>query len=55
MEDFSEQSTNLERADELGLFKFGSTVILLFNESITFDKPLTNGDKILMGERLSLA
>jgi len=55
VEDFSEQSINLERADELGLFKFGSTVILLFNESITFDKQLTNGDKILMGERLSLA
>ncbi len=52
---FSAQAMSLERADELGRFKFGSTVVLLFNESLNFDKKLTSGDKILMGEALSLA
>ncbi len=51
---FSDQTISLERADELGRFKFGSTVVLLFNESLDFDKKLTSGDKILMGEGLSL-
>ena len=55
VESFSEQPIILERADELGRFKFGSTVVLLFSESITFDKQLAHGDKISMGERLSLA
>ena len=52
---FSTQIMSLERADELGRFKFGSTVVLLFNESLDFDKKLTSGDKILMGEGLSPA
>ena len=51
---FSAQTMSLKRADELGRFKFGSTVILLFNESLDFDKKLTCGDKVLMGEGLSL-
>lgn len=50
---FSTQTISLERADELGRFKFGSTVVLLFNESVDFDKKLTRGDKVLMGEGLS--
>jgi len=52
---FSKEVINLDRADELGRFKFGSTVVLLFNESLDFDKQLSGGDKILMGETLSLA
>lgn len=51
---FSTQAIRLKRADELGRFKFGSTVVLLFNESLDFDKKLTCGDKILMGAGLSL-
>ena len=45
---------SLKSADELGRFKFGSTVILLFNESLDLDKKLTRDDKVLMGEGLSL-
>ena len=52
---FLAQTMSLERADELGRFKFGSTVVLLFNEALDFDKKLSSGDKILMGEGLSLA
>ena len=52
---FSTQTMNLKRADELGRFKFGSTVVLLFNESLDFDTKLTSGDKILMGAGLNLA
>ena len=52
---FLAQTMSLERADELGRFKFGSTVVLLFNEALDFDKKLSCGDKILMGEGLSLA
>ena len=52
---FSKEVINLERGDELGRFKFGSTVVLLFNDSLPFDKQITNGHKILMGEGLSLA
>jgi len=51
---FSTQTMNLKRADELGRFKFGSTVVLLFNESLDFDTKLTSGDKILMGTGLCL-
>ena len=51
---FSKEVINLERADELGRFKFGSTVVLLFAESLSFDKDLSNGGKVLMGEPLSL-
>lgn len=51
---FLTQTMSLERADELGRFKFGSTVVLLFNESLDFDKKLTHGDKVLMGEGLNL-
>jgi len=50
--DFSLQTKNFERADELGLFKFGSTVVLLFNESLDFNTRLA-GDTILMGESLA--
>lgn len=50
---FSDQTMSLERADELGRFKFGSTVVVLFNDSLDFDKNLTSGDKILMGEGLT--
>ncbi len=50
---FSSQTIHFERAAELGRFKFGSTVILLFNESLVFDERLTSGDKILMGESLT--
>jgi len=52
---FTNEVINLERAVELGRFKFGSTVVLLFNESLVFDKQLANGHKILMGENLELA
>ncbi|MBQ0721549.1 MAG: phosphatidylserine decarboxylase [Gammaproteobacteria bacterium] len=52
---FSSQEISFERAEELGRFKFGSTVVLLFNESLAFDKRLAKGNKVLMGEGLTLA
>ena len=50
---FSKETIDLARADELGRFKFGSTVVLLFNEALAFDNQLTQGSKILMGEALT--
>jgi len=50
---FSRKKINLERADELGRFKFGSTVVLLFSEALNFDEQLNNGNKVLMGEGLA--
>ncbi|OUS05488.1 phosphatidylserine decarboxylase [Gammaproteobacteria bacterium 54_18_T64] len=52
---FSSQVMSFERAEEIGRFKFGSTVVLLFNESLTFSEQLASGDEILMGEGLTLA
>lgn len=52
---FSKEVINLDRADEFGRFKFGSTVVVLFHEPLTFDKELSSGEKILMGEPLTLS
>ena len=51
---FVKEVINLERGEELGRFKFGSTVVLLFKKSLSFDKELANGKNILMGEPLTL-
>ncbi len=50
---FSEQIMAFKKGQELGRFKFGSTVVLLFNNKLTFEKHLTFGEKILLGESLA--
>ena len=50
---FVTQDICFDRAEEIGRFKFGSTVVLLFNESLTFNSQLSCGDKILMGAGLT--
>lgn len=55
--DFGDGSepVRLETGAELGLFKLGSTVIVLFGaEAIALDKSLTAGDKVRMGQRLAV-
>lgn len=52
---FSTQTIKLKRAEELGRFKFGSTVVVLFNQSLDFDNQLICGDQILMGAGLNVA
>jgi len=45
---------SLERADEMGRFNMGSTVILLFSEnSICWDEKLKCGSKIQFGEKIA--
>ncbi len=51
---FTTQEINLKKAEELGRFKFGSTVVVLFNESLDFNDQLAAGGQILMGEELTL-
>ncbi|OUS12382.1 phosphatidylserine decarboxylase [Gammaproteobacteria bacterium 53_120_T64] len=51
---FSTQEMNFDTGEEIGRFKFGSTVVLLFNESLAFSKQLAGGDNVLMGEGLTL-
>lgn len=49
------EPVRLETGAELGLFRMGSTVIVLFGaEAITLDKSLAAGDKVSMGQRLAV-
>lgn len=45
----------LEKASEMGYFKLGSTVILLFDEqsAVTWDASLSIGSSVKMGQTLS--
>lgn len=44
----------IEKGEEVGLFEFGSTVILLFEENtITFDEKIRFGDSVKMGESIA--
>jgi phosphatidylserine decarboxylase len=48
------ETIKLERGDEMGRFKMGSTVIVLFaQDSIRWSEKYTPGVKIKMGETLA--
>jgi phosphatidylserine decarboxylase len=52
--DYREKNIVLEKGAEAGYFKFGSTIILLLPENqVAWDKPLTAGQAIVMGQALS--
>lgn len=49
----TQEPITLERADEMGRFNMGSTVILLFSEnSIAWNKDLVCGKKVQFGEKI---
>jgi phosphatidylserine decarboxylase len=52
---FQEQSITLQKADEMGYFKLGSTVILLFanGQAVNWKHELHAGDKISLGQALA--
>jgi phosphatidylserine decarboxylase len=52
--DFTErQAISLKKGEEMGRFKLGSTVILLFqNKTVGFDQSLSNGSALRMGEEI---
>ncbi|KRP22455.1 MAG: phosphatidylserine decarboxylase, partial [SAR92 bacterium BACL16 MAG-120322-bin99] len=52
--DYSADDLNYEKGAEIGRFKFGSTVILLFQEGkITWSDSLLPGTKVQMGEKIA--
>ncbi|MBB3190886.1 archaetidylserine decarboxylase [Halomonas cerina] len=42
----------LEKGEEMGRFKLGSTVVMVFAEPVTFDEALTPGQMVGMGQSL---
>jgi phosphatidylserine decarboxylase len=52
--DFADrQAINLKKGEEMGRFKLGSTVILLFqHKTVGFDQGLSNGSALRMGEEI---
>lgn len=52
-EQFSDGQFTLKKGEEMGRFKFGSTVILLFEEnSVAWDETCTPGTTVLMGGKM---
>ena len=52
--DYKNENIQLNRGDEMGLFKLGSTVILLFpKDKITFEDNIKHGCKIKMGQPIA--
>ena len=52
-EQFSDSHVALKKGEEMGRFKFGSTVILLFEEnSVTWGATCGPGNTIQMGKRM---
>lgn len=43
----------IQKGEELGYFKLGSTVILLFGGQVNWDKELREGSEVKMGEKLA--
>ena len=56
LSDTSTLNTTLKQAEEMGYFKLGSTVILLFADScrVQWQQGLHPGDKIQLGEALGI-
>lgn len=54
--DHSKESLFFKKGEEIGRFKFGSTVILLFKEqSVTWEDRIQAGQKVCMGEKIAIA
>ena len=51
---FSEKNLLFKKGEELGCFKYGSTVILLFTPRFLWLENLTSGTSLRMGERIAL-
>ena len=51
---FEEKNLLFKKGEELGCFKYGSTVILLFVPKFQWLKNLTSGTALRMGERIAL-
>ena len=53
--DYSDQEIYFSKGDEIGRFKFGSTVILLFPEnSVTLDKNIEATKPVNVAEKFAL-
>ena len=53
--DYSNQNLTFKRGDELGRFKFGSTVILLFQKgAVKLEKAIEPATTVRMGEKIAL-
>jgi phosphatidylserine decarboxylase len=54
--DYREQNIQFAKGDEIGRFKFGSTVILLFPENcISFENNIQSLNPVKMGEKIGLS
>ena len=54
--DHSKESLSFKKGEEIGRFKFGSTVILLFKEqAVTWEDRIQAGEKVCMGEKIAIA
>jgi phosphatidylserine decarboxylase len=54
--DYSEQNIQFAKGDEIGRFKFGSTVILLFPENrISLENNIQALNSIKMGDKIGLS
>jgi phosphatidylserine decarboxylase len=54
--DYSKQNIQFSKGDEIGRFKFGSTVILLFPENcISFENNIQSLNPVKMGEKIGLS
>jgi phosphatidylserine decarboxylase len=49
---YPENPIELKQGEEMGYFKLGSTVIVLFESGINLDRELVTGDEVRMGQRL---
>lgn len=59
VENFSDKDfdkkIHFSKGDEIGRFKFGSTVVLILQEQVDFNDKLSTGDTILMGQNVALS
>lgn len=47
-----EQHIKLDKGEEMGYFSLGSTVILLFADNMKWEKSLTQGNQLIVGQRI---
>lgn len=52
--DYKADEIRLERGQEMGRFNLGSTVIVLAGENVEWDKAITSGSQIKLGQRLGI-
>ncbi len=52
---YTDEQHSLKKGQEMGRFNMGSTVILLFENSVHWDDHLIHGEKVRMGERIATA